>query len=305
VSQVSKRKDIPARKVGLIPKMVRIAAIFTIIFLCGVFSTYYITLKFHKEIVSTIEIKAPKGARSEIVLADQTKVWLNAGSILRYKTDFNKKHRDIWLEGEAYFKVAKNPAIPFLVMASGLKIRAIGTEFNVKAYPNENIVETTLVEGKISIEEENKSKQKIYLEPNQKIVFCKNSNGITDPLIRKKIQSENLSTAIPNEDNLFVSRKFDPAPDVSWKENKLVIKSEELEQIARLFERKYNVQIVFASDEVKRFHFTGTLEDETLQQVLDVIKLTAPINYSINGKTVKLYENKIARRQFENICDIN
>ncbi|HEX3008879.1 MAG TPA: DUF4974 domain-containing protein [Bacteroidales bacterium] len=100
------------------------------------------------------------------------------------------------------------------------------------------------------------------------------------------------------EKDLFVGRKIDPLPDVAWKENELIFKRIELEDMAVTLERKYNIAIHFGSNEVRKFRFTGTLKDETLQQVLDVIKMTSPIDYSLDGKEVTIYENETAHKEF-------
>ncbi|RPJ51813.1 MAG: hypothetical protein EHJ95_04855, partial [Methanobacteriota archaeon] len=110
------------------------------------------------------EIKAPLGARSEIRLIDGTEIILNAGSSIKYRSDYNLLDRDLILEGEAYFKVASNIDIPLVVFAGDINIKATGTEFNVKAYSDEGIIETTLVTGEVEISQKgNKDKERILV----------------------------------------------------------------------------------------------------------------------------------------------
>ena len=114
------------------------------------------------------EIKVPLGAISEIILPDSSQVMLNAGSTIRFRSDYNSNNRDIQLQGEGYFKVAKNENLPLIVNTGNLKIKAVGTEFNVKAYPDEGIIETTLVSGIVEISKEGQDNVQFDLKPNQR-----------------------------------------------------------------------------------------------------------------------------------------
>ncbi|HEX3006263.1 MAG TPA: FecR family protein, partial [Bacteroidales bacterium] len=105
----------------------------------------------NRQISKYVTAIAPKSQKSRLILPDGTKVWLNSGTTLKYRTDYGFKTRDIYLDGEAYFEVAKNRSRPFLVHAATIMVKALGTSFNVKCYPEENTIETTLVEGKVQI----------------------------------------------------------------------------------------------------------------------------------------------------------
>jgi transmembrane sensor len=240
--------------------------------------------------VSYNEIKAPFGSKSEIILPDSSHVILNAGSTIRYRSDFNIHNRNISLTGEAYFKVTKNANIPLIVQAGKINVKAVGTEFNIKAYEDEAIIETTLVEGKVEITQTGQyenDKNFIDLNPNQKAIYIKESDSFTlgkvkviDPLVAQK-----NSTLY---DNILISPKVDVNQIVAWTKGKLLIKGESLENLCVELQRKYDVTFVLSDDEIKKYRFTGVLLDETLEQVLNVIKLTAPIEYHINGKKVVL-----------------
>jgi len=286
----------------IIIKVLKIAAVLIPVFLSGALLSRFIFNKpLGEEVITYNEISAPYGARSEISLPDGSSVWLNAGSKIRYMNVFNKKNRDIFLEGEAYFKVAKNRELPFNVRAGNLNIEAIGTEFNVKSYQEENTIETTLVEGKIIIRQSRERNESglISLEPHQKAVYFKEDN---------QIKVEDLKAAKTNRPELlklkpgiiYVDEKIDPEPIIAWKENRLILKGEELNSLLVKLERKYDVQFIFESDVLKQFRFTGTLENETLTQVLDVIKLSAPIEYELKGKVVRITENKQMMEKFSN-----
>ncbi len=283
-------------------QLARIAAIFILLFAGGGCVSYILLNEKGNDIISYNEVKAPLGARSELLLPDGSQVWLNAGSKLRYNNVFNTENRTVTLEGEAYFKVAKNKKIPFRVKTGDLNIVALGTEFNVKSYDDEGIIETTLVEGRVSIRhnrQKNSRSQMIYLKPRQKAVYVKEYQRLRVEdinTIRKSIPD----VPEPKRGIVYVEAEVDPVPIISWKDDRLIFKGEELSNLIVKLERKYNVSFSFESENIKQFRFTGTLEDETLTQVLDGIKLSAPIDYMLEGKKVMIFENKQMMKKFSN-----
>lgn len=236
------------------------------------------------------EIKAPYGSNSEISLPDGSLVMLNAGSILKYRTDYNTDNRDLFLKGEAYFKVSKNSDLPLVVNASAINIKATGTEFNIKAYEDEQTIETTLVEGRVEITGGNTDKSKdnvIDLVPNQKAVFVKESGSFA-------LSDVNYSGAIVPQPDINIHKNTHIAPEanvdqvVAWTEGRLIFRGENLENLCVELRRKYDVKFIFGDEEIKKYRFSGVLLDETLEQVLNVIKLTSPIQFVLSGKTVYL-----------------
>ena len=271
------------------------AAIFCVAFFLGnIFNHHYNIPGTEPFLISTTysEVKAPLGARSEVRLNDGTEVMLNAGSTIRYSSDYNLKNRDLVLEGEAYFKVAKNINLPLIVNAGNINIKATCTEFNVKAYIDEGIIETTLIKGEVEISQKgNKDKERILiLEPNQKAIFAYQSDQVTLERI-KEIEPLAVKPARIITDKLLISPKTDVEQATAWTKNKLIIRSENLESLSAKLQRKYDVTFVFKDETIKKYRFSGVLLDETFQQVMDVIKLTAPVDYLIDGKTVMLFSN--------------
>ena len=239
------------------------------------------------------EIRAPLGSKSELTLTDGTIILLNAGSSISYRSDYNSLNRDLILEGEAFFKVAKNSNLPLVVSAGNIYIKATGTEFNVKAYVDEDIVETTLINGEVQIFQkvDNENEQVIVLKPNEKAIYSNKS----DHLALEKIKKSEPFAVKPIElssDNILVASKTDVDQVTAWTKNKLIIKSEGLESLCIKLQRKYDVRFVFGDEAVKEFRFSGTLLDETLEQIMDVIKTAAPIDYVIDGKTVIIVPDK-------------
>ncbi len=248
------------------------------------------------------EIKTPLGGRSEIKLADGTNVIMNGGSTLKYSSEFNSKNRDLILDGEAYFKVAKNINLPLIVNAGNIKIKATGTEFNVKAYQEEGLIETTLIEGKVEIIQKNNNSEEnklLELTPNQKAIYVKELDHIT---LGKIKENETLAVkpAKLGSDKLLVSSKVNVDQITAWTKNKLIFRGENLESLCIQLQRKYNVTFVFGNEEIKKYRFSGILLDETLEQVLNVIKLTAPIDYLLDGKNVLMVSNKEQVEKYSN-----
>lgn len=272
------------------------AAVICIAFLLGtVFSRSQKTETPVQSVASSMynEIKAPLGSTSQIKLNDGTEIMLNAGSSIKYQSDFNLHHRDLVLEGEAYFKVAKNMDLPLVVNAGNINIKATGTEFNVKAYSDEGIIETTLVDGEVEISQlGNEDKDRILvLKPNQKAIYAEQSDQLTLEKI-KEIEPHAIKTEKISTKDLLVASKTDVEQVTAWTKNKLIIRSENLESLCIKLQRKYDVTFIFRDEEIKKHRFSGVLLDETLQQVMDVIKLTAPVDYLIDRKTVLLYTKK-------------
>lgn len=252
------------------------------------------------------EVNAPRGGKSEVLLTDGTKVWLNAGSCLRYKADYGLNSRVVCLIGEGYFQVVKNPKKPFIVKTSGLKIKAFGTSFNVKAYPEEKIVTTTLVEGIVKIEGKGVN---LSLKPKE-VVIVNKEEAKYSPKENKEVavhaKNVNVPHSIPENkenvvnDNIVLTSNVNTNIYTSWKDNRWIIESEPLKNIAVIMERKYNVSIVIKSPELNQYTFTGTFNNETLEQILDIIKLTAPLNYQINKGVVTIIEEQKRKATYNN-----
>ncbi len=248
---------------------------------------------------NTIHVYAPRGSKAITILPDGTKVWLNAGTNITYNTSlFGKNERQVTLIGEGFFKVAANPDKPFIVNAKNLKIRALGTEFNVKAYPEEDNVETTLVKGIIKVDGKDRNRKpfSVTLKPKQQVKFHAgkatiNSVVLTDPGkvdIEKlrEIKLENIMSDLSVRPVVSTLERTDLY--TSWKDENWIFKGEKISELAVLLERRFNVKILFSSEELKEYRFTGTFHNETLEQVLQVLKLTAPLQYEISKGTVTL-----------------
>jgi transmembrane sensor len=221
-------------------------------------------------IIAKIITKTPNGVRSEITLPDGSIVDLNAGSSLSYPAQFQGKQREVVLNGEAFFRVKKDAKHPFIVKSNLLNMKVLGTSFNVKAYATDERIVTTLLEGSISIEKTiSKSKQSgpLVITPNHQVVLDKISGSL-------KVQEVNASLI------------------VSWKEGQLYFDGENFAEIARKLERNFNVQITIKSEKLKKEVFSGVFDnDESIQQILNMMKKHRNYEYKIIGKKVEIIEN--------------
>ena len=224
-------------------------------FIAGVLITVLLTdihLVPDNHTVQHQNITVPYGARTSTTLPDGSKVWLNAGTTLSYPTIFDES-RNVSLNGEAYFEVVKNDT-PFRVKTEYGEVEVKGTSFNVKAYTNENL-QTTLIEGSVVLRDI-ASRKEVTLLPGQ-----------LGELANDKILVKNVSTELYT----------------SWTEGRIIFHKAYMPEVAERLERWYNVKIVLDKDpRLNKIWFTGTLEMETFSEVLELLKVTAPIDYSYN-----------------------
>jgi len=271
-------------------QVLKYAAILIIIPFIGL-AAYYIGKKSHPLIAGRdFEIDVPYGGKSSVVLLDGTNIWLNAGSHLRYDKNFDHKTREVYLEGEALFNVKKNH-VPFIVHTSHLDIHVTGTIFNVKSYPDENEIETTLIEGNIQVVTES-SKKPISIKPNQMLCYRKKLNASElVPVLKEKTSTIKNAEVIPDNITL-IYKDVDIRDAVSWRSGALYIENETLESLVKKLERKFDVTFKFEDEELRNYSYSGTLLDLPLEQVLQALKITSPVNYVITEKTVKLSLNR-------------
>lgn len=237
-------------------KFLKYAAILVVAFAAGF---YFQSLNKNQQVYYA-EMEIMYGQTGHLFLFDGTEVWLNSGSKFRYPNQFNTNERDVFLEGEAFFKVAKNKHLPFKVKTGELEIEVLGTSFNVSAYPDETSQSVVLVEGKVQLN--NPEGKKIgEMVPGQIAVKTEG-----DAKIR-----------VQNADPYFYA---------SWKEGKVIFNGEKLGEIAKKMERWYNVEIRFEKENLKDFKFSGTiLRNKPIDQTIMAMELLAPIRFNYLVKT--------------------
>jgi len=279
--------------------LLRYAAVFIIAILLGGLGYYFISEN-SKQISeqSFVEYFAPLGSRSFVQLADGSKVWINAGSTLKYSNSFGTDNRELNLTGEAFFEVEKNKNLPFVVKTSEINVIAIGTKFNVKAYTEDEIIETTLIEGSVKLESSSVNlADNLILKPNEKAVFTKKNRSVE---LFGQAKEEDIARS-DSRPKMEIIKAIDPVPIVSWKDKRWVIKNEKLGQLAIKLERRFGVNIIFDDEVLKEFSFGGTLEDENIEQILKVISYSSPIDYVIQDNTVYIMANKNKMNKFKEL----
>ncbi len=291
----------------VIRRMLQIAAMVVFIFLAGSVTTYYtFKSKIEKNALAgtpslskqPYKLIVPWGAKSTFLLPDGTKVFINAGSSLTYTADYGVISREVTLEGEAYFDVKTNPEKPFTIHTSDLDIRAFGTAFNVKAYPEDPMIVTTLEHGELKLESRNNDGFDMVLQPKQNVVYYKTEAQVQTKQEASKVTS---TTAVqPEVKAPTVTDNVNTNLYTSWKDPEWIVDSQTLGDLAISLERRYNVRIVFASNDLKaNYRFSGTIRKETIEQVLTALTYTAPMKYTIDQGVVQLQIDQKRKHNYD------
>jgi len=290
----------PTKKAISFVRFLRIAATWILLFSLGGIVTWWFTGRSQKIELATTEIVAPLGAKSMIKMPDGTMVWLNAGSKLIYKNDFNQNDRHVNLTGEAFFHVATNKEKPFIVHAADVLVRAFGTKFNVKAYPDEETVTATLEEGKIDVQFTGKlaDNKDIVLAPNQKVVL---QRSVNIPKVEKTIKAQTSAKIEAISPRIALEKNVDVDLYTSWKSDRWTIQSIPLGTLAPMLERRFNKKLFFKNSELKGYKFTGTIANETTEQIMAALQMTAPLDYKIGKDSIILSLNPRIIDRFQRI----
>jgi ferric-dicitrate binding protein FerR (iron transport regulator) len=288
-------------------KYLKLAASWLLIFSLGSAVTWWIFGKPEETTTTianrTIEIYTPLGARSMIKMPDSTQIWLNAGTTIIFSEDYGQQTRTINLNGEAYFKVAKDSLHPFIVNTPGIVVRALGTSFNVKAYPEEKTISATLEDGKIdikilSIAGDN---ERVLLKPKDKLIYHKETKEMEKYIesAEEKVKPARNSPVKLKDVSILSNVRTELY--TSWKDPRWIIDREPLSTLAPMLERRFNLKIIFDDEQLKKYKFTGTIENETMDQIMNALRLTAPLDYQINKDTIRLILNLNSREEFKRI----
>ncbi|PST84406.1 anti-sigma factor [Pedobacter yulinensis] len=219
-----------------------------------------------------------KGEKKRITLQDGSLVVLNAESRIELLPGFNNDQRKLRLVGEAYFEVAHDSKKPFRVQTADFDIRVLGTVFNVKAYPDERFSEATLIRGSISMQPIHIKSGSITLKPSQKVTIFREE--------RKKRGGLQAAKTSEITINHYTRVKDSSIVETAWVRNRLEIYDQRFEDISRTLERWYDVKIKFRDPDLKDYHFTATIGNEDLRQVLDALKKVEKFDYEIKGEKV-------------------
>ncbi|MDN5210737.1 FecR domain-containing protein [Fulvivirgaceae bacterium BMA12] len=237
-----------------------LAASFTILLLAGIyFFNYKNSEDYLDEPVHTVTKTTSLGQKKTIGLPDGTIVKLNTGSKLIYTQPFNEKQREVKLEGEAFFEVAKDVERPFIIQSGRLKTKVLGTSFNIRSYKNEKMITVAVLTGKVKIA---------------------NENGESDILFPEDMGVYN------KEDKEITKTNFDSKNVFGWKDGILVFKDMEIKDIFSILEKWYGIKIRVDKDIMITGKYTGEYQNASLERVLDGISYTSKFSYKINTDEV-------------------
>ena len=235
--------------------------------------TYHYAMDKQREPMDMI-VAVEKGQKANITLPDGSKGWINSDSKLSYGSRFNADERVLNLEGEAYFEVKPDAKRPFIVQSGKVSVKALGTSFNVKNYNTEEHISVVLMTGKVEV---TANDNHVDLLPNEEAIFNKHSS-------------------------ILGKNKVDNSLDYSsWMYNTLNFESTPFSEIAHTLERYYNTQIVFKSEALKSYRFTGKPGNTSLASILHLLSLTSPLAYEIKDSVVILYENNDKKELYNRV----
>ena len=200
--------------------------------------------------------------RAQFVLPDGSKVWLNKETSLTYTGAFDDKVREVELIGEAYFEIEKNDQKPFIINVEGANIQVLGTIFNVRAYPEENEVVTTLAEGSVKFSKTQTDAASTVLEPGQQLLFSVDNKEV-------------------------VVRQVNSSQYTSWKDGRLIFRQTPVIEAFVAIERAYDIKIVVGCDRLDNRKITGRFNlDGKPEDILSIMQETLQFVYEINEDTI-------------------
>ena len=241
-------------------ELIKIAAVIAIT-LGG--SYLYHQYLFEKELMATNTISVPAGQRINMTLTDGTNVWLNARTSLTYPVKFSKKNRQVILDGEAYFEVAKDKTKPFIVQTNKYNVEVLGTKFDVNAYSETGEFETTLMSGSVRVASTSDPAQKLTLKPNNKVY----------------LQDGELHVSVVDDFNPY-----------RWKEGLICFKNESFTSIMKDFEKYYGLTIQVRNKEVLKYVYTGKFrQTDGIDYALRVLQKDIKFSYQRDDENQIIY----------------
>lgn len=238
------------------------------ILMCLLAGWWYLVYRHQPPVM--VEKYNQKGTRSNIILADGSRIWLNADSRLRYPAAFAPDRRDVYLEGEAFFEIAQRPERPFVVHLANGTVQVLGTSFDIKAYADEDNLVTSVATGKVAfipLTGFSSSADTVLLTPDKKATL--------------HITSGQVELSATNAE-----------ADRAWINGELIFKSQTLEEIARQLDRYYGKPVRFTDESVRSFHYTGSFKNNTQEEILQILSKTRPFQYTVSDSLIVIGQNE-------------
>ena len=205
------------------------------------------------------KLEIPRGGEFCLTLSDGTRVWLNSETSIQYPVAFGAKERRVFVQGEAYFEVAKDANKPFTVQFMSSSVTVLGTSFNIRAYPEEKRSQTTLAEGSVRIYSPGSS---MLLKPGEQAEV----SALSGEMVKQEVEVKNFT---------------------SWKDGRFVFEQQPLEDIMRTLERWYDIRVIFKDEGAKRISLSGNMKRYgDFSQVMKMLQMTGDVRFELHGNDV-------------------
>lgn len=261
-----KRRMHAGRRISLRRSAVRIAAaaVVAAVLLAGGLTTVLLS----KRLAQPVTVVTQLGERSQVVLPDGTKVWLNSSSSVEYVAPFFSRQRRVKMEGEAYFEVEHDRRAPFVVSTNGLDVEVLGTRFNIRNDDNDHRVTTVLLEGAVKAYASGREQASVRLHPAQQLVFDTRTHAMR-------------LTDCPSAER-----------SINWIDGRFCFEHDTFGEIVAELKRYYNVDIRFMDNRLRDMRFSGNFRvEDGIYHIMSVLQLTYKFNYRIAGNDIELYAN--------------
>ena len=205
------------------------------------------------------KLEIPRGGEFCLTLSDGTRVWLNSETSIQYPVAFGAKERRVFVQGEAYFEVAKDAKKPFTVQFMSSSVTVLGTSFNIRAYPEEKQSQATLAEGSVRIYSPGSS---MLLKPGEQVEV----NALSGEMVKREVEVKSFT---------------------SWKDGRFVFEQQPLEDIMRTLERWYDIRVIFKDEGAKRISLSGNMKRYgDFSQVMKMLQMTGDVRFELHGNDV-------------------
>ena len=205
------------------------------------------------------KLEIPRGGEFCLTLSDGTRVWLNSETSIQYPVAFGAKERRVFVQGEAYFEVAKDAKKPFTVQFMSSSVTVLGTSFNIRAYPEEKRSQTALAEGSVRIYSPGSS---MLLKPGEQAEV----SALSGEMVKQEVEVKNFT---------------------SWKDGRFVFEQQPLEDIMRTLERWYDIRVIFKDEGAKRISLSGNMKRYgDFSQVMKMLQMTGDVRFELHGNDV-------------------
>lgn len=263
LKELKKRIECKNKNIRLKCMIVRLQKIAAILFIPLLILSIYFRKEQKDEQLHYIEVRTNSGMISSFELPDGSKVWINANSYLKYPIVFAKHKRMVELQGEGYFEINKKEKQPFSVKVNeNYSVEVLGTQFNIMAYEEDNIITTTLVKGAVRLDLIQKNGKVVHqqLRPKEKAIYTK-------------------------EANILNIQKVNPECDIAWKDGRIIFKNHPMPEVLKILSRHYNVKFDIKDKEILESKITANFTHEHLSQVLEYLKFSSGIKFNIKQPT--------------------